>query len=292
MSEIGNMDETPVWFEMPGKSTLAECGEKEIRVTSTGHEKEKFTITLSAYADGTKLPPLVHLSGVRPPPKNEIPAGVVIYMCGAGKKSWANEESINFWLKRVWGMNNQRRRFLVWDAFRAHLTPSVKESVRMKYNSDLCVIPGGCTSKLQPADVSWNRPFKSHIAELYDKWLFNGPVEKTKGGNRRAPSKIVMLKWIKQAWDAISPDIVRKSFKKCGISNAIDGSEDNLFQNDDDDDTYPFEGFDEQDVQMDEDILANISSYNEAAIELSEDEGEIDFDLEETTESDYDSPGH
>jgi hypothetical protein len=33
MSEIGNMDETPVWFEMPGKSTLAECGEKEICVT-------------------------------------------------------------------------------------------------------------------------------------------------------------------------------------------------------------------------------------------------------------------
>ena len=292
MSEIGNMDETPVWFEMPGKSTLAECGGKEICVTSTGHEKEKLTVTLSAYADGTKLPPLVHLSGVRPPPKNEIPAGVVIYMCGAGKKSWANEESINFWLKRVWGMNSQRRRFLVWDAFRAHLTPSVKESVRMKYNSDLCVIPGGCTSKLQPADVSWNRPFKSHIAEIYDEWLFNGPVEKTKGGNRRAPSKIVMLKWIKQAWDAISPDIIRKSFKKCGISNAIDGSEDNLFQNDDDDDTDPFEGFDEQDVQMDEDIIANISSYNEAAIELSEDEGEIDSDLEETTESDYDSPGH
>jgi hypothetical protein len=63
----------------------------------------------------------------------------------------------------------------------------------MKYNSDLCVIPGGCTSKLQPADVSWKRPFKSHIAEMYDEWLFN---EKTKGGNRRAPSKIVMLKWI------------------------------------------------------------------------------------------------
>jgi hypothetical protein len=43
MREIGNMDETPVWFEMPGKSTLSECGEKEIRVTSTGHEKEKLT---------------------------------------------------------------------------------------------------------------------------------------------------------------------------------------------------------------------------------------------------------
>jgi hypothetical protein len=40
-SEIGNMDETPVWFEMPGKSTLAESGEKEVRVATTGHEKER-----------------------------------------------------------------------------------------------------------------------------------------------------------------------------------------------------------------------------------------------------------
>jgi hypothetical protein len=55
------MDETPVWFEMPGKSTLAERGEKEVRVATTGHEKERLTVTLAAYADGTKLPPLVHL---------------------------------------------------------------------------------------------------------------------------------------------------------------------------------------------------------------------------------------
>jgi hypothetical protein len=160
----------------------------------------------------------------------------------------------------------------------------------MKYNSDLCVIPGGCTSKLQPADVSWNKPFKSHLSEMYDEWLFSGPVEKTKGGNRRAPSKSLILKWIKQSWDAISPDIIRKSFKKCGISNALDGSEDNLFQNEGDDD--PFEGFDEEDVRMDEEILANVSSFNEQNTEISDGENEINSELEEENESDYDSDGH
>lgn len=185
-SEIGNIDETPVWFEMPGKSTLAECGEREIRMSSTGHKKEKLTVTLAAYADGTKLPPLVHLHGVRPLPKNDISIRCCCIHVGSGKKSWANEDSINFWLKRVWGLNNQKRRLLVWDAFRAHITPRVKESVRMKYNSDMAVIPGGCTSKLQSADVSWNRPFlKSYLSEMYDEWLFNGPVERTKGVNRR-----------------------------------------------------------------------------------------------------------
>ena len=78
------MDETPVWFDMPGKSTLNATGEREIMVSSTGHEKQKITVTLGAYADGTKISPLVHLPGVRPLPKTDIPTGVVVYMCGTG----------------------------------------------------------------------------------------------------------------------------------------------------------------------------------------------------------------
>ena len=103
MGEIGNMDETPVWLEMPGKSTFASKGDSEVRVSSTGHEKQKLTVTLGAYADGTKMAPLVHLPGVRPPNKDDIPRGLVVYMCGSGQKSWANEESIKFWLNKLWG---------------------------------------------------------------------------------------------------------------------------------------------------------------------------------------------
>jgi hypothetical protein len=58
---------------------------------------------------------------------------------------------------------------------------------------------------------------------------------------------------------------------KLGISIALDGSEDNLFQNEGDDD--PFEGFDEEDVRIDEEILANVSSFNEQNTEISD--GEI-----------------
>lgn len=36
-SDIGNMDVTPVWFEMPGKCTLSERGVKEVIVSSTRH---------------------------------------------------------------------------------------------------------------------------------------------------------------------------------------------------------------------------------------------------------------
>jgi len=293
-ADIGNMDETPVYLEMPGKATFDYRGQNEVTVTSTGHEKEKITVTLGAYADGTKMSPLVHLTGVRPLPRDDIPAGIIVYMCGTGKKSWANEESILFWLRKLWGRNSARRRLLVWDAFRAHLTNPVKDFLRNHCNTDMCVIPGGCTSRLQPADVSWNKPFKDRLRELYDEWLFSGRVEKTPKGNRRAPPKPLLLQWIKTAWDSITPEIVRKSFKKCGITVAMDGSEDHLFAQDSDSDGSDFEGFDPADVEMAEQVMENIASTSSAGrqspVALSD--SDHDSSSSEGNATDYDSPGH
>ena len=38
---------------------------------------------------------------------------------------------------------------------------------------------------------------------------------------------------VKEVWDDLSPDIIKKSFKKCSISNSLDGSEDHLIYDDD-----------------------------------------------------------
>jgi hypothetical protein len=206
-------------------------------------------------------------------------------------KSWANEEIINHWLSRVWRRNNQTRRLLVWDSFSAHITPLVKNNVGIQYNTDMAVIPGGCTSKLQPLDVSLNKPFKSFFRGLYDDWLIEGPIELTKGGNRKAPSTEVLLKWIKKAWDSISPDMVRKSFVKCGISSAMDGSEDHLIFEDDNDED-PFEGFGEDEIKEIEEIEANQANIIPAMLL---DDSTTDVSNSSESEDDYnhpDSPGH
>ena len=40
------------------------------------------------------------------------------------------------------------------------------------------VIPGGCRGLLQPADVSWNKPFKAHLRREYDNWMENACIAK------------------------------------------------------------------------------------------------------------------
>ena len=32
--------------------------------------------------------------------------------------------------------------------------------------------------------------------------------------------------WVIKAWNGVKPEVIIKSFKKCGISNAMDGTED------------------------------------------------------------------
>ena len=130
LCHIGNMDETPVWMEMPGNATLDFSGEKDITVSTTGHHKERLTIILGDLADGTKLRPLVLLPGVRPPKPQDIPFGISVYMCGAKKGSWSNADITKYWLTKIWGVNNRQRRLLVWDTFRGHTTEDVKQPVR------------------------------------------------------------------------------------------------------------------------------------------------------------------
>ena len=59
LANIGNMDETPMNFDMPPNRTVNSKGSKTVLIKTTGHEKTRFTVVLACMADGTKLKPMV-----------------------------------------------------------------------------------------------------------------------------------------------------------------------------------------------------------------------------------------
>ena len=130
------------------------------------------------------------------------------------------------WVKRGWGTLSFGRRLLVWDAYKCHLMSIVKDTVDKGARSDISVIPGGLTGIVQPADVSWNKPFKQACKELHNEWLASGEKSYTPAGNVRALSKLLCLRWVKQAWSCVSKEVVVKSFEARGISVSLDGKED------------------------------------------------------------------
>ena len=65
LSSIGNnTDETPLWLDMPGDTTISRVGERSVSVKTTGHEKSHFTVAFAAMADGRRLKPFVVFKGV------------------------------------------------------------------------------------------------------------------------------------------------------------------------------------------------------------------------------------
>jgi len=50
LEHIGNMDEVPVYFDMPSKFTMDFQGSSDIRITTTGSEHSRFTVVLCVTA--------------------------------------------------------------------------------------------------------------------------------------------------------------------------------------------------------------------------------------------------
>ncbi len=227
LSQIANMDETPLTFDVPCNKTVDLKGTKSITVKTSGHEKTHYTVVLTCCADGTKLPPMLIFKR-KTMPKDKLPSGVYVHV---HPKGWMDENGMRLWLEKVWGRRPgallKKPALMVWDAFRAHTTDAIKKQIS-QMKTQVAVIPGGLTSQLQPLDVSINKPFKCFIREEWNKWMQEEECEVTPTGRRKRPSIGMVCEWVKKAWDQINTEIVIKSFKKCGISNALDGTEDDI----------------------------------------------------------------
>ena len=55
---------------------------------------------------------------------------------------------------------------------------------------------------------------------------------KTKMGNLKQPTRQDAIDWVSKAWESIKLDTIIHSFLVCGISNALDDSEDDLVSDD------------------------------------------------------------
>ena len=247
LQQIGNMDETPMNFDMPPSRTVNTAGEKSIIIKTTGNEKNHFTVVLACLADGTKLKPMIILKR-KTMPKDEIPPEVVHEM------GWMDENGMQLWIK-VWkcrpGGLIRKKACLVYDMFKAHLVETVKKELE-DINTDVAIIPGGLTNQLQPLDVSINKPFKEKVRTMWSNWMAGESDHSfTKGGRLKKPSITIWCQWVVKAWNEIDPAIIVKAFKKCSISNALDGSEDDALydteDSDSEDDADPFADIDNAD---------------------------------------------
>ena len=63
--------------------------------------------------------------------------------------------------------------------------------------------------------------------------MSHGDFELNKGENLKKPQYNLICKWILEVWKDIPSEMIIKSFKKCGISNALDETENDLLYSSD-----------------------------------------------------------
>jgi hypothetical protein len=144
LSQIGNANQTPLYFDTPTNTTIEGKGEKSVIICTIGCKKQRRAVMLAKTADGRKLPPYVIFKR-KTMPKAKIPNGV--HVCVQGK-GWMDAAMVCDWVRRVWGQRPgallRQPSLLVWDNFHGHLGDDAKR-ILTEMKTDLAVIPGGLT---------------------------------------------------------------------------------------------------------------------------------------------------
>ena len=165
-SNIIAMDETAVWADM-----VADIGTRSVSLKTTGHEKVRVSVCLSAKADGTKLKPMIVLVVQIENQKLSLKNLTVVVFVASSKNAWMNEELTLVWVEKILRKFSFGRRLLSWDSFECHMMNSVKEAVKTS-NSDLVIVPGGCTSIFKPLTyVGTNLSKSSLVRNMITGWL-------------------------------------------------------------------------------------------------------------------------
>ncbi len=218
---IGNMDEVAIYYEVPARKVVQKRGSKTVVVKTSGASRSRVTGILAVMADGTKLPPMIIFKGKTTACVKGVVVSPKVAHIAFQENAWNDHSLTRLWFDKVWHHHvGTNVNLLVWDEFGGHKKFQASKQ-RQFANTHIVLIPPACTPIVQPLDVSINKSFKHHYRAMHDRWRANQTVF-------QSPTKQLVVNWIVSAWNRVPAEIVAKSFKVCGISNDLNGSEEHL----------------------------------------------------------------
>lgn len=206
-SQVYNMDQTAIFFDMPPSYTVVERGVRRNRIQLNGNNyKKRVTVILLVRSDGQKYKPLIVFKAV---PGARIAHEIEEYDDDevhhtVQENAWTDEEVLKTWNEEIWSPiieRNPGNKLLFLDSLKLHkqnekLLKNNNREVNVKY------IPEYCTPLLQPLDIGVIKVFKKNFRRI---WSNNPDVEITRA---------ILSTWIKQAWREVPEEAISKSFRQ------------------------------------------------------------------------------
>lgn len=207
---IANCDETGLFYRALPSKTLTL---KKDKCVGGKQPKERLTILMCAFADGSLEKPLVIGKSLKPRCFKNLDVHNLPVIWRANKKAWMTSILMDEWLNSLNNkMKNQNRHILLFldnAACHPHLDLS---------NIKLCFLPPNTTSLSQPLDQGIIQNLKVH----YRKHVLQS-ICANMGACKSATelsSKISVLdavRWISDAHKNVSNNCVKNCFRKAGF---------------------------------------------------------------------------
>ena len=224
----------PLNFDFTPHHTFDNKGAKEVIIRATTKYKVRASLVLCCLADRYRFPPMLIFKEAngKLPKKLKNVYDERRFVLKANAKGWMNSNLLKQWVDEVWkpNINKEQSYLLIWDSFSAHKDEDIIKYLLEELDTEVAVIPGGCTSVLQPLDVGINKPVKDRLRKAFQEWsverLVNSTgilficfiyiLEKTetKSGYIRGPERSDLIKWVGDAWRDISEEIIINAFMK------------------------------------------------------------------------------
>ena len=213
--DVWNTDETGCFYRTLPNKTLADM-KKECRGGKMA--KERLTIAFFVNAAGEKEPPVIigksasprYFKGLR---DKANPHGLPYF---SNPKAWMNTEIMHAILAKLNRkmVRQGRQILLLLDNVSSH-SPHLKD---LFSNIKVVFLPKNTTSRLQPLDAGIIKNFKVHYRKLLIRHTLAAINDTEDNASKICKSVNVLLaiRWIKQAWELVSPTTIKNCFKHCG----------------------------------------------------------------------------
>ena len=137
--------------------------------------------------------------------------------------------------KESMGLEEDHLYLTIFDVFRGQQIPAFCELLE-KNNIDHVNVPANCTDKLQPLDLSVNKPLNDEMKKRFQDWYAEEVEKQLVGGTNikvvKVFTRMSILKprsanWLIGALESLSkkPEIVLNGFRMAGIVDALKSDE-------------------------------------------------------------------
>lgn len=216
---VFNMDETPIKICDASITGVVATGSKTGAVISTppNSRGDQFTSLPCIAADGTMLPLSIVIAG-----KTERSLSKIKHEAGNwiqkvklfySPKGWCTRSVLFDWFNKVFlSYTDCKPCALLLDAYGVHWSSDFMELAE-ENNVKLIQVPKGCTSTMQPLDVSFNGPMLKARQKIWSNLITNNPFYKD--NYQQAVSRAT------KAYDEIGTYVAKGAWEKCNLIDSI-----------------------------------------------------------------------